>query len=253
MNKLIVGVVIGVILTAAAFVVMTRTMDRPRPTSAPPEEKVQAVAPSPKFEERQNPPAPVTPAKAADEPKPPKQDLATASLSEQLKAYRQQREQLTLEQQKEKLEKLKHIIAADSPEIDVLEMRRDAEISAARLLNKHSGQLYKFAGLILETTPHDTTIVIKNSEIVCSFADTSWKSEGLKVGGYLYACGFFESFKDEGDFKQITMANCYTIENFYKLRATPFTEEERQQSLKDFQEDALYKLQRDLGARKLRQ
>jgi hypothetical protein len=253
MKRLILGVVIGVFLTAGAFLIVTAMMDRPSPTSMPQEQRVQVAAPSPKVEERQNPTTVSAPAKAPDEVVPPKQELATATLSEQLKTYQKQREKLTSEEQTQKLAELKHTIASESPEIDVPEVRRDAAVSTARLLNKHDGKLYKFAGLILETTPHDITVVIKNTEIVCSFADATWKNEGLKAGSYLYACGFFESYKDEGDFKQITMADCYTIENFYKLRTTPFTETEKQQSLKDYQEDALYKLQRGLGASKLRQ
>jgi len=181
----------------------------------------------------------------------PASAAATPSLAEQLKAYRRESQGPASAGEGGKLDKLKHAVAIDSPELDVPEILRDAEVSSARVLNKHSGTLYKFAGLILEISSHDVTIVLKNTEVVCSFADSSWKTEGLKADGYLYACGQFESYKDEGDFKQISMANCYTIENFYKLRTAPFTVEEKQQSLKDWEDDKLYKLRRDLGERKL--
>lgn len=246
MKKLIIGIVIGIVFTVAAFVALTRTGERAKPTNMPPDQKLKTEPLSSKTDERQT-------VLATNEPTQPKEELAAASLSEQLKKHQQQRQQLTPEEQSQKLEELKHTIAAESAEIDVPEVRRDADVSSARLLNKHGGKLYKFAGLILETTSHDVTVVIKDTEIVCSFADDSWKTRGLKTGGYLYACGFFESYKNEGDLKQITMANCYTIENFYKLRTTPLTEAEKQQSLTDYRADMQYKLQRDLGARKLGQ
>ena len=267
MKNLIVGILVGVALTAAGLFFVTR-MRSPVASAKALEQKPEVAVPSGVESSKQllatnapvevSAPAGAAPAKVEESqsptnatmekpstPVPAKEEPAVASLSEQLK----KRQQLTSEE----LEKLKHSIAVESPEIDVPEIWRDAEVSSARLLNKHGGKLYKLSGLILEINPYDVVIVIKNTELVCSFADQSWKSEGLRVNGYLYACGFFESYKREGDFKQISMANCSTIENFYKLRTTPPTEEEKAQSLRGWEADKLYKLSRDLGERKLRQ
>jgi hypothetical protein len=148
--------------------------------------------------------------------------------------------------QKEILTRLKHALALDAPELNVPDIRRAAAVSSARLLSQHDGRLYKFAGLILETGFHEATIVIKNTEVVCAFADAGWKDEGMKPGVHLFACGFFQSYKETGDLKQITMTNCCTLEDFDKLRA-PLTAEENQQAVKDWEEAVLYKLHRDLG------
>jgi hypothetical protein len=265
MKNLIIGVLVGVVFTAAALFYVGRVKNPVRSTSVAPVDKPNVAASSviegDKRSLTTNPPAevpaPATPTPAKEEsqrptsvadkpitPEPPREKPAVVGLSERLKKG----QELTSGD----LDKLKHSIAAEAPELDVPEIWRDAEVSSARLLNKHGGKLYKFAGLILEINSYDVVIVIKNIELVCSFADQSWKSEGLKVNGYLYACGSFESYKQEDDFKQISLANCYTVENFYKLRTTPWTEAEKAQELRDFQADTLYKLSRDLGERKLR-
>ena len=220
------------------------------PVAVLPQQTPQESVPTPKVERSQHPSPTNVQVKLPVDLTPPKQE-PKASLSEQFKAYEQNRPQLTAEERKLTLEGLKHAVAVGAPEMDVLEIRRDAEVSTTRLLNNHGGTLYKFAGFILGTTPYDVTIVIKSTEIVCSFADATWKSEGLKAGSILYACGLFESYKDEGDLKQITMARCYTIEKFHKPEAGPVTDEDIKRAFQERQDDIIFKLMRDLGARKL--
>ena len=175
---------------------------------------------------------------------------ASPTLAEQLKAYQAAKRGPASAEQRNILARLKHAVATDSPELDVPEIQRDAAVSGKRLSEQHAGKLYKFFGLILEIGLHDVRLVIKNTEIVCSFADSSWEDEGLKVGNYLYACGCFQSYKEAGDLKQISMANCYVIEDYTKLRTTPITAEENQQLWKNWEADVLYKMRRDLGGQK---
>jgi hypothetical protein len=114
------------------------------------------------------------------------------------------------------------------------------------LAAKHSGQVYKLSGLILESGKSDVTIVIQGTEVVCSYADPKWKDASVAPGKYLYAAGVFESLVKDGTKKHIVMANCYPIERFSSLKNP--TPEQQMKSLDGFKDDALHKLGKDLNA-----